>query len=271
MFETHDALHQELTTTGTLNGLYTAFMASEPPLAVRWHAAPDSQDSGLVFFEQGPRHRNSPISGSITFNTDSGAVTLAADGFDTPRWLTTLERLTTPTAGWSWQPASDHKPGTLAGALQLGPNVTAEAVLGASSHGYAAAAILKIIPADREHCEPSWALAVAAGGVLVTEDPAYCSPVLSAPDLSTLTGPATDYPAAVATVVEALALLDENVDFGTARDHDPTWPSGAEGAAVRALRGFRDALINAMSLQQPEQLDAEPDAEDGDERSGTRA
>ncbi|MGA4800532.1 hypothetical protein [Streptomyces lavendulocolor] len=112
---------------------------------------------------------------------------------------------------------------------------------------------------------------MAAVGVLVTEDPAYRSPVLPAPDLSTLTGPATDYPAAVATVAEALALLDENVAFGTARDHDPIWPTVAEGAAVRALRDLRDALINAIPIQQSEQLDLELGSADADERGGTRA
>ncbi|MFH0246064.1 hypothetical protein ACGRHY_27440 [Streptomyces sp. HK10] len=268
MFTTHDALHQELTATGTFSGFYTALMASEPPLAIRSHT---DSEFGLVFFEQSPRHRNSPIRGSITFNTDSGAVIIAADGYNAPRWLTALERLTTPTATWSWQPASDHKLGTLEGVLRLGPSVTAETRLGGSPQGYAADAALAVIPADREHCEPVWALAVAAVGVLVTEDPAYRSPVLPAPDLSTLTGPATNYPAAVATVAEALALLDENVDFGTARDHDPIWPTVAEGAAVRALRDLRDALINAIPLQQSEQLDPEPDTADADERGGTRA
>jgi hypothetical protein len=268
VFTTLDALHQELTTTGTFSGLYTALMASEPPLAVRSHA---DSDTGLVFFEQSPRHRNSPIRGSITFNADTGAVIIAADGYNVPRWLTALERLTTPTAAWTWQPASDHKPGTLEGVLRLGPSVTAETRLGGSPQGYAVDAGLAIIPADREHCEPTWALAVAAVGVLVTEDPAYRSPVLPAPDLSTFTGPATDYPAAVATVAEALALLDENEDFDNARYDDPIWPTRVEGAAVRALRDLRDALINAIPLQQSEQLDPEPGSADADERGGTRA
>ncbi|MFI0813471.1 hypothetical protein [Streptomyces echinatus] len=269
MFTTHDALHQELTATGTLNGFYTALMVSAPPLAVRSH--PD-QDTGLVFFEQSPRHRNSPIRGSITFNADSGAVVIAADGYTGPCWLTALERLTTPTAAWSWQPASDHKPGTLEGILRLGPSVTAETCLGSSPHGYAADAALALIPADREHCEPAWALAVAALGVLVTDDSAYRSPVLPAPDLSTLTGPATDYPAAIATVAEALALLDENEDFDTARSDDPIWPVEVEGAAVRALRDLRDALTNAIPLQQSQQLRPEPDSTDRDDyMHGTRA
>ncbi|MYS33676.1 hypothetical protein K388_06018 [Streptomyces sp. KhCrAH-43] len=263
MFTTHDALHQELTTTGALNGLYTALMVSAPPLAIRSHA---DQDTGLMFFEQSPRHRNSPISGSVTFNADSGAVIIAADGYSGHCWLKALERLTTPTATWSWHPAIEHKPGTLEGILRLGPSITAESRLGGSLHGYSASAGLALIPADREHCEPAWALAVAALGVLVTEDPAYRSPVLPAPDLSTLTGPATDYPAAVATVVEALALLDENEDFDTARDHDPIWPTVAEGAAVRALRHLRDALINAIPLQQSEQPDPAPDSTDRGER-----
>ncbi|GAB1333387.1 hypothetical protein [Streptomyces sennicomposti] len=244
---TDDALHQDLTTTGTLNGFYSALMASEPPLAVRSH---EDQGTGLVFFEQSPRHRNSPIRGSITFNADAGAVIIAADGYTGPRWHTALERLTTPTTAWLWQPASDHKPGTIEGTLRLGPSITAETRFGGSPHGYAADAALALIPANREHCESAWALAVAAFGVLVTEDPGYRSPVLPAPDLSTLTSPTTNYPAAIATSVEALALLDENEDFDTARDTDPIWPADADGAAVRALRDFRDALINAIPLQQ---------------------
>lgn len=54
--------------------------------------------------------------------------------------------------------------------------------------------------------------------------------------------PATNYPAAVSTVATALAHLDENEDFDTARDSDPYWPAAQEGAAVRALRDLRDAL-----------------------------
>ncbi|MGZ2361471.1 hypothetical protein LRE75_33135 [Streptomyces sp. 372A] len=272
MFTTHDALHQELTTTGTFNGFYTALMVSAPPLSFRSH--PD-QGTGLVFFEHSPRHRNSPIRGSITFNAESGAVIIAADGYSGPRWLTALERLTTPTTAWAWQPASDHKLGTLEGTLRLGPSVTAETRLGGSSQGYAADAALALIPADRDHCEPAWALAVAALGVLVTEDPGYHSPVLLAPELSSLTVPATDYPAAITTAADALALLDENDDFDTARFDDPIWPAEAEGAAVRALRDFRDALIQAIPLQQSQQSSPETDPtgreERGDCLDGTRA
>ncbi|GAA2720510.1 hypothetical protein [Streptomyces luteosporeus] len=83
-----------------------------------------------MFFEQSPRYRNSPISGSVTFDADSGAVITAADGYSGPRWLTALERLTTSTAAWSWCPAIDHKPSTLEGNLRLGPSITAESRLG---------------------------------------------------------------------------------------------------------------------------------------------
>lgn len=53
----------------------------------------------------------------------------------------------------------------------------------------------------------------------------------------------TDFPAAASTVATALALLDENGDFGTARDNDPCWPAILEGNAIRALRDLRDAFL----------------------------
>ncbi|RNG12977.1 hypothetical protein [Streptomyces botrytidirepellens] len=251
MFTHYSTLHQALTATGTFNGLYTALMASTPPLSVRTHA---DQPTGLLFFEQSPRIRNSPINGTITFNAESGAILLCANGYSGPRWYTALERLATTTAAWAWQPAHNHKPGTLEGVLQLGANVTAETCIGSSHHhGDAAAdAGLALLPADRAACESAWALAVAALGVLVTDDPAYRSPVLPAPDISALTAPATDYPAAITTVAGALELLDENEDFATARDHDSNWPAEAEGAAVRALRDFQDALIHTVPASEPE-------------------
>ncbi|MFI5864561.1 hypothetical protein [Streptomyces sp. NPDC051546] len=256
MFANHDTLHQELTTTGTYSGLYTALMASTPPLAVRTQA---DESPGLEFFEQRPRVRNGPISGTITFDPDSGAIVIAADGYSGPRWHTALERLTTPTADWSWQPATNHKPGTIAGLLRLGTALTAETCIDhARSDGDAADAAIALIPAQRDACQPTWALAVEVLGVLVTDDPAYHSPVLRAPNPSTLTGPVTDYPAAIEAVAEALALLDENDDFDTARWHDPHWPTDAEGVAVRALRDFRDALTSTDPAQQREQPDPEP-------------
>lgn len=235
-------------------------MASTPPLAVRTQA---DQTTGLEFFEQSPRVRNSPIRGTITFKPDSGAIIMAVDGYSGPRWHAALERLTTPTAAWAWQPATDHKPGTIEGLLRLGVGITAETCIGRSGHDSGTAdAALALIPADRAVCHPTWALAVAVLGSLVTEDPAYRSPVLLAPDPGTLTGPVTNYPAAIDTVAKALALLDENGDFDTARDHDPNWPVHAESAAVRALRDFRDALIHTVPDQQGEQLDQEIDATD---------
>ncbi|MGW3928721.1 hypothetical protein ACWECC_11525 [Streptomyces microflavus] len=250
MFTAHD-LHQALTASGTFNGLYTALLASTPPLSIRTHA---DQATGLAFFEQDRRVRNSPISGTITFNPDAGAILLCADGYTGPRWHTALERLATTAAAWSWQPASDHKPGTIEGVLHLGANITAETRIGRSHHhSDVADAALALIPADRAASGPAWALAVAVLGALVTDDPAYRSPVLPAPDLDTFTGPVTDYPAAVTTVAAALELLDENEDFDTARDHDPMWPTDAEGTAVRALRDFRDALLHPIPTQQTEQ------------------
>lgn len=83
------------------------------------------------------------------------------------------------------------------GACGLEPRcVIVETCFGGSSHGAAADAVLALIPADRGHCEAAWAPAVAVLGVLVTEDPGYCSSVLPAPGLSTLTSPSTEYPAA---------------------------------------------------------------------------
>ncbi|MFF7953922.1 hypothetical protein [Streptomyces griseorubiginosus] len=248
MFSAHDDLHQALTATGTFNGLYTALMASTPTLSVRKH--PD-QPTGLLYFEQSPRIRNSPINGTITFGLESGAILLHANGYSGPQWHAALERLATTTTAWVWQPAADHKPGTLEGILQLSANITAETCIGSYQHQGDAAAGLALIPADRTACEPAWALAVVTLGVLVTNDPAYQSPVLPAPDLSALTAPATDYPAATTTVAGVLELLDENEDFGTARDRDPNWPTKAEATAVRALRDFRDALIQATPSPEP--------------------
>ncbi|MGC5264107.1 hypothetical protein ACPXCO_24115 [Streptomyces cyaneofuscatus] len=254
MFTTHD-LHQELTTSGTFNGLYTALMASKPPLCVRPHT---DQVTGLVFFEQTPRVRNSPISGTITFTPDSGAILLRAIGYTGPRWHTALERLATTTAAWSWQPTTDHQPGTLEGALGLGASITAETRIGRSDHhDDVADAALALIPADRAASGGAWALAVTVLGVLVTDDPAYRSPVLPAPDPDTLTCPVTDYPAAAATVAAALELLDDNDDFDTARDHDPMWPTDVEGTAVRVLRDFRDTLLHTIPTPQTGQGTAE--------------
>ncbi|MCQ1577238.1 hypothetical protein [Streptomyces parvus] len=258
MFTTHDTLHQELTTTGIYSGLYTALMASTPPLAVRTQA---NQTTGLEFFEQSPRVRNGPIRGTITFNPDTGAIKMAADGYSGPRWHTALKRLTTPTTTWAWQPATDHKPGTIEGLLYLGTEITAETYIGHSRHDSDTAdAALTLTPVDRAVCHPTWALAVTVLGTLVTEDPTYRSPVLPALNPGTFASPVTDYPAAIATVAEALALLDENGDFDTARDDDPNWPIHAEGKAVRALRDFRDALIHATPAHQSEQPDLENDA-----------
>ncbi|MET7490194.1 hypothetical protein [Streptomyces sp. NPDC005538] len=259
MFATHDTLHQELTTTGIYSGLYSALMASNPALSVRRH---EDQATGLVFFEQSPYARNNSINGTITFTLDSGAIVLHANGYTGPRWHTALERLATTTEAWSWQPAPAHKPGTLDGVLQLGTNVTAETRIGSSHHpGDIADAGLALIPADRAACESAWALGVAVLGVLVTDDPAYRSPLLPAPDPSILTAPATDYPAAITTVAGALELLDENEDFDTARDHDPNWPTEAEGTAIQALRDLRDALIHTAPAPQGEQPE-EPNSTD---------
>ncbi|MFJ2728981.1 hypothetical protein [Streptomyces collinus] len=68
--------------------------------------------------------------------------------------------------------------------------------------------------------------------------------------------PATDYDAAAGTVAQALAIIDDNHDFDTARDEDDLWPIAAERTAVLALRHLRDTLTHtsrdkATPLQSP--------------------
>lgn len=246
MFDTHDTLHQALTRSGIWHGLYTALMASTPQLAVRSNCD-DAEHCGLEFFEQRARVHNAPISGSVTMSLTSGAIIVRADGYTGPRWHSALDRLASAAeTGWTWQPDADHEPGQLDGVLHPSFNVTAETTIGRSGgHEDNAQAGLALIPGAPEACETAWTLAVTALGVLVTDEPTYRSPVLAEP------APATDYPAAVSTVTAALELLDENVDFGAARDEDPRWPNEAEGRAVRALRDFRDALIDVKGTRQP--------------------
>ena len=62
------------------------------------------------------------------------------------------------------------------------------------------------------------------------------------PEPTTDTTAPTDFWAATATVSQALALIDDNPDFGHARDVDPDWPVDAERDAILALRTFRDRL-----------------------------
>ncbi|MFF1678348.1 hypothetical protein ACFVYG_20200 [Streptomyces sp. NPDC058256] len=258
MFDTHETLHQALAASGTWNALYTALMASTPPLVVRAHEPNhDGQVTGLRFFEHLPSHRQNSMSGRITISPDDGTITVFADGYAGPRWFAALERLgviTAPTnttspasaalCGWSWQPADCEKPGALAGTVRLGPHIQAETFIDRSGGGPRTNtdAGLALIPADRETCGTAWALAVTVLGVLVTGDSAYLSTVMPAPDLVTLIAPATDYRAAAGTVTDLLELLDDNPDFGHARDHDPYWPARAERVAIRALRALRDAL-----------------------------
>ncbi|MCZ1011980.1 hypothetical protein [Streptomyces lydicus] len=252
MFETHESLHEALTTSGTFNGLYTALVASTPPLATRAHANLHTGEhvTGLNLFEQHPHTRNSPISGSITINPKTGAITLRTDGYPGPRWHAAADRLTTDTNPWSWQPAPEHKPGTLAGVLHLGAHITAETTIDRSSHhADTANTALTLTPAHREACDTAWALAVMVLGTLVTNDPAYSSTVLPTPSPDTLTHPATDYQAAADIVAKSLERIDENPDFGLARDNDPNWPTGQERIAVLGLRDFRDDLIHAANQQ----------------------
>ncbi|MGW2447052.1 hypothetical protein [Streptomyces sp. NPDC001675] len=68
--------------------------------------------------------------------------------------------------------------------------------------------------------------------------------------------PATDYDAAATTVAQALALIDDDHDFDTARGEGDRWPIAAERTAVLALRHMRDTLTptsadEATPLQSP--------------------
>ncbi|WP_317440790.1 hypothetical protein [Streptomyces collinus] len=51
--------------------------------------------------------------------------------------------------------------------------------------------------------------------------------------------------AAVGSVAQAVALIDENSVFDTARDEGDRWPTAAERTAVLALRHVRDSLAQA--------------------------
>jgi hypothetical protein len=234
VFDTHDALHETLAASGIWNGLYTALLASKPPLAVRAHETNgEPQVTGLQFFEQQPYHRQTPIRGAITVNPDDGTIAIYAEGYTGPRWFTALERLGTVTApaptslpasaapGWAWQPADREKPGALTGTLQLGAHIVAETLVDhAGTPRINTNAAIALTPADRDACENTWALAVTVLGTLVTEDPDYQSTVLPAPDPTTLTGRTTDYPAAICTVCDSLAAIDDNANSDSARDPD---------------------------------------------------
>ncbi|MFE2852672.1 hypothetical protein ACFXJO_16270 [Streptomyces lavendulae] len=246
MFDTLDDLNAELTDSHTFTALYAALHAS-PTLAAQ--ALADKDTTGLRFFEANPRYRNAPINGSITIDPATGAITLHAEGFTGVTWYNALHRLATldpnddGTPFWSWRPYAHNQPGTLAGTAPLGPRITAEAAM--ACHGSAAdtaTATLCLTPAAPATCKLAWSFAVTALGILTTGDAAYRSTVLPAPDPEVFTATDTDYPAAAKDVADLCDLLDDNVDFGYARDHDPAWPADAERTAVLALRGFRDAL-----------------------------
>ncbi|WP_327391354.1 hypothetical protein OG728_38395 (plasmid) [Streptomyces microflavus] len=243
MFYTHHGLHHALTESGVWNGLYTALMASTPPLTV--HSNCGTTECGLKYFEKDPRLPNAPVSGSITILA-SGAITVRTDGYTGPRSHSGPDRLASGAPkSWTWEPAANREPAHFCGVLHLGLDVTAEMTTQPSRHAGRARASFSVIPETLGACTTAWALAVTALGVLVTNDPTYSSPVTAAPTS------ATDYPAAISAVNSALTILDENIDFGTARDEDPTWPGEEEGRAVRALRDFRDALIDVDATLRP--------------------
>ncbi|MFD4247570.1 hypothetical protein ACFWP3_39195 [Streptomyces sp. NPDC058525] len=246
MFNTRDDLDQFLTNSLTWSALYAVLLDSSNLAA---QTLTDENTTGLRFFEPSPRFRTAPISGTVTINPDTGAITLAAEGFTGASWYDALHRLGTldpnddGTPFWSWRPYSRDLPGTLAGTVHLGPRITAEAAVERHSASKDTAnATLCLTPATRDICHLAWAFAVTVLGTLTTGNTAYRSDILPAPDPEVFTAADTDYPAAAKDATDLCALLDENETFGYARDHDPTWPADAERAAVRALRAFRDVL-----------------------------
>ncbi|MEV6676249.1 hypothetical protein AB0N09_05180 [Streptomyces erythrochromogenes] len=250
MFDNHDDLNQELTNSRTWSALYATIL-DWTTLAAQ--TVPQEDITGLRFFEPTSRIQNAPIRGTVTVDPATGAMTLAADGFTGDAWFTALERLGSLTApeddrqrAWAWKPGDRTKPGTLAGGLSVPRHAWAETEIGTSKNAgeTIAYAALRVTPESRKTCRHAWALVVSVLGTLATENPAFRSTILPAPDPTVLDADGTDYQAAVRTVADALALLDENTVFGHARDHDPRWPADDEGDAVRALRHFRDALAH---------------------------
>ncbi|WP_327309685.1 hypothetical protein OG730_42350 (plasmid) [Streptomyces sp. NBC_01298] len=247
MFDTHSLLDAELTGTRAWSALYAAVLDSSHFAA---QAIDDKEVTGLRFFEPSPGVRAAmTVNGTVTIEPGSGAVTLEATGITGPRWFAALHRLGTldpnedGTPFWTWRPHAHDQPGVLAGSANLGPRITAETLI--TRHGSTAAtaaATLCLTPATRETCHIAWSLAASALGTLTTGNAAYRSDILPAPDPEVFTASDTDYQAAAQDVAYLCERLDENVDFGYARDHDPTWPTDAERAAVLALRGLHDAL-----------------------------
>ncbi|MET8680975.1 hypothetical protein ABZW18_26190 [Streptomyces sp. NPDC004647] len=78
------------------------------------------------------------------------------------------------------------------------------------------------------------------------------------------------YARAAALIRDALALLDEDPDFGQARDEEEQWPATAEHAAVAALRAFRDALTHAPPAHGPPAEPSQPPPRE-DTQPGPRA
>jgi len=70
--------------------------------------------------------------------------------------------------------------------------------------------------------------------------------------------PATDYDAALTTIQEALALIEDNLDFDVARDNDPRWPEREERAARLALRSLRNELSSLAPSAQVEPWPVNP-------------
>ncbi|MFD6471347.1 hypothetical protein [Streptomyces goshikiensis] len=247
MFDTHSLLDAELTGTRAWSALYAAVLDSSHFAA---QAIDDKEVTGLRFFVPSPGARAATtVNGIVTIAPDTGAITLEATGITGTLWFAALNRLGTldpnddGTPFWTWRPHAHDMPGVLAGTANLGPRITAETLI--TRHGSAtaaAAATLCLTPATREICHLAWSLAASALGTLTTGNSAYRSDILPAPDPQVFTAADTDYQAAARDVANLCERLDENMDFGHARDHDPTWPTGAERAAVLALRDLRDAL-----------------------------
>lgn len=246
MFTTHADLNNHLIESQTWSALYAALHASTE-LIVR--TLPATEGTGLRF-SAGDRTQH--ITGEVTIDPTTGAMTVHADGLPGTTWHTALLRLATITANtdampaWSWRPSNPERPGTFTGTVPLRPGVTAQVLMArhGSSHSTASAA-LALTPATRDTCHLAWSHAITALGTLATADPAYRPTILPTaitPTQATATVTNTDYPAAARTVDRVLELLDENEDFGHARDEDPLWPTDDEGDAIRALRHLRDVL-----------------------------
>ncbi|MEV4868529.1 hypothetical protein [Streptomyces syringium] len=190
MFDTPQALHQALTTSGTWYDLYAALHASNPLLVTRAHE--DHKLVGLRFEEH--TFRQHRTTGTITIDPATGALTVYADTITGERWFTALDSLgavgahedappANPKASaWSWQPGPRQWPGLLRGTLHS-EHLTACTLIErrtGDAMTYANAEFT-MTPATRAACPAAWALAAAffhqvATGTPAGEEPEQISP-----------------------------------------------------------------------------------------------